>query len=88
MILTRAQLRAEVRTLRALLQADQNMITWLRRTIAAYERSPALAANVRLAHQLEQTELELARMVAACGMDRERLARFMADHPHIFDDRS
>lgn len=47
---------------------------------------PSLAENVRLAHHLEQAELELAKLRALTSLQDARLARFMADHPDIFRD--
>ena len=90
MILTRAQLKAEVRTLRALQQADEAMIGRLRQIIAAHEAEPrvaasALAENVRLAHRLEVAEMELAQARDTYHFDiHRRIARFMAEHPLIF----
>ena len=74
---------------RLICHADQSTIEHLRRIIAAHEAEPrvaatALADNVRLAHRLEVAEMDLTLVHGAAAIDQARLARFMAEHPLIF----
>lgn len=88
MRLTRRQLRNELRTLEAQHRADSAVISSLMAEVQRLQEAPALIDNIRLAHQLEQLEAEIATERAMRAVEHLRIARFMHDHPDLFREMS